>query len=656
MCGIAGFWGLPGEEAALHARAARMAATLVHRGPDDDGSFADAGAGVGFGFRRLAILDLSPAGHQPMRSASGRYTVVFNGEIYDFAALRTELEARGQRFRGHSDTEVLLAAVEEWGLRAALGRLAGMFAFALWDARERTLSLVRDRVGIKPLYHGWTPDGTFLFASELKALRAHPAFVPEVDRGALALLLRLMHVPAPHTIYRGVRQLRPGHLLTLRSPREADAALTCWWSAREVAERGQAEPFAGSEAEAVEALEARLREAVRAHRVADVPIGAFLSGGIDSSSVVALMQAQSSRPVRTFSIGFREPGYDEAGWARGVARQLGTEHTELYVTPDEARAVIPKLPEIHDEPFADASAIPTWLVSQLARRDVTVSLSGDGGDELFGGYDRYVLAHPLWQRLRWLPGGLRRGLAAAIRALPPDWWSAALGPALRLAGQGGRAPRAGQRLHRGAALLGERTPEGLYRRLVSHWQEPSEVVLGLDAEPRTALSDPSAWPSERALPDFRQRMMLVDLGSYLPDDVLTKVDRASMAVGLEARVPLLDHRLVELAWRMPLRFTFGPGGGKRLLRQVLERHVPRPLIDRPKMGFGVPIDAWLRGPLREWAEALLEEGRLRREGFLRPAPVRRMWAEHLSERRDWQYPLWDVLTFQAWAEHWMRRA
>lgn len=647
MCGIVGLLqdGLKPDQWECFLRS--MTDSLVHRGPDDTGWWYDAEAGVGLGHRRLSIVDLSPLGHQPMASESGRYYITYNGEVYNFRELRKELQLLGCTFRGHSDTEVMLAAIEQWGLEHAVKRFVGMFAFALWDRKERVLHLVRDRLGIKPLYYGWLGKA-FVLGSELKAFKAHPAFRGEIDRNALALMMCHSYIPAPYSIYKGIYKLLPGHILTLnRADIGSASAPTPYWTARDVAEDGAADPFVGSETEAVEYLDTLLRDAVKLRMVADVPLGAFLSGGVDSSTVVALMQAQSERPVKTFSIGFYEQSYNEAEHAKAVAKHLGTDHTELYVTPEQAMAVIPKLPTLYDEPFSDASQIPTFLVSELARRYVTVSLSGDGGDELFGGYNRYFWGRSIWQKIGWMPRGLRNAVTRALTALSPQSWEALflkLGPVLP---EKVKQRNPGDKLHKLAEILAVESPEAMYRGLVSHWKNPAGVVVGA-AESPTVLTDRNCWAD---LPDFTQRMMYLDLVSYLPDDILVKVDRASMGVSLEARVPLLDHRVVEFAWRVPLFMKIRNGQSKWLLRQVLYKYVPKELIERPKMGFGIPIDDWLRGPLRDWAEDLLSEERLKREGYLRPEPIRKLWKEHLSGKRNWQYHLWDVLMFEAWLEN-----
>lgn len=627
-----------------------MVATLHHRGPDSDGIWTDAASGIALGHRRLSIIDLSPAGAQPMHSACGRYVITFNGEIYNFAELRADLEKADVRFRGHSDTEALVEGFAAWGIEPTLARANGMFAIALWDRRERTLHLARDRLGEKPLYYGWY-DGTFLFASELKALHAWPGFRPEVDRDALCLYLRHGYIPEPDCIYRGFRKLRPGTWLTL----PVDAAGTLpepqpYWSLGAAIERGRGNLYAGGPADAVVALEDALRRSVRLRMVADVPLGAFLSGGIDSSTVVALMQAESMRPVRTFSIGFTIPAYDEAPYARAVARHLGTDHTELYVSPEETQAVIPALPGMYDEPFADSSQIPTFLVSQLARRHVTVAMSGDAGDELFAGYTRYSLALGLWARQRRLPLPLRRAAAWLLRAVPPAYWDRVFDTLAPLLPARLRQPMAGDKLHKLARLLELREPLAMYQSLVSQWAEPERLVSGA-REPASLMALAAQAPAGL---DLTERMMYLDTLHYLPGDILTKVDRASMAVSLEARVPLLDHEVVELAWSLPQSLKVRDGQGKWALREVLARHVPRALFERPKMGFGIPIDAWLRGPLREWAEDLLSESRLRAAGYFDPAPIRAAWAAHLGGRVNLQYHLWTILMFEAWRERWAR--
>jgi asparagine synthase (glutamine-hydrolysing) len=644
MCGIAGFWqskrGFEPPEALL----VRMGAALKHRGPDDSGTLFDSSAGLGLVHRRLSILDLTPAGRQPMSSVSGRYKVVFNGELYNFESIRSEL-GQSLAWRGHSDTEVLLAAIEFWGLDSAVQKFVGMFAFALWDKVARKLHLVRDRLGIKPVYYGWV-GGDFVFASELKAIRQYADFRPEIDRNSLALYLRHNCVPAPHTIYRGFSKLPPGSILTLGSPQE-QPEVRCFWSVVQVAEDGLRRRFNGTEAEGIEELETKLREAIAIRMIADVPLGAFLSGGIDSSTVVALMQAQSSRPVKTYTIGFREDAYNEAAHAKRVAAHLGTDHTELFVSPKDALDVVPQLPHMYDEPFSDASQIPTFLVSKLARTAVTVSLSGDGGDELFGGYNRHYLMPQIWKILKRVPVQLRRMGASAIRAVSATRIDAAYQFAGVVLPREKRWSAVGDRAHKLAGFLDAQDMESLYLRALSHWTDPTDIVPDSTEPERITASIRSLdW-----LPTFEEVMMLTDLANYLPDDILTKVDRASMAVSLEARVPLLDHRVVEFAWRLPLHFKIRDGLGKWALRQVLYKYVPKSLVERPKMGFGIPIERWLRGPLRDWAEDLLSEQSLASHGLLNPKPIRRLWREHLSQAGNWQYHIWDVLVFQDWFRH-----
>jgi asparagine synthase (glutamine-hydrolysing) len=641
MCGFTGFLQRSAivSAEAMPDTVTRMADAIRYRGPDDSGAWTDAAAGIALGHRRLSIIDLSPEGHQPMVSSSGRYVIAFNGEIYNFERLRLELD--GFRWRGHSDTEVMLAAFERWGVAGALERFNGMFSFALWDTIGRVLHLARDRMGEKPLYYGWIGD-TFLFGSELKAMRAHPRWRAEIDRNALSSYLRHNYVPAPYSIYQGIAKLPAAHYMTVSADRR-EPQPEPYWSLRHAAEAGAGAPLAMGDREAVDELDALLRDAVRIRTVADVPVGVFLSGGIDSSTVVALMQAQSERPVKSFSIGFDEEAYNEARHAKAVAAHLGTDHTELYVTPDQAMAVIPTLPHIYDEPFADSSQIPTILVSQLARRDVTVTLSGDGGDELFCGYVRYFWGRRIWNKIGRVPSGLRSLAGRALTTLSPQSWNTLMGGVNRLV-PSRLGEVTGDRVHKLAEVLSVPSADVLYHGLISHWPQPDSIVRGA-REPATAITDPSQWA---ALDDFTSRMMYLDAVTYLPDDILVKVDRASMSVSLEARVPLLDHRVVEYAWRVPLSMKIRDDQGKWLLRQVLYRYVPRELVERPKMGFGVPIDSWLRGPLRGWAEDLLSERRLREGGHFDPAPIREKWAEHLSGVRNWQYWLWDVLMFQAW--------
>ena len=647
MCGLAGFLtrerGRGAEE--LGATLTAMTTTIVNRGPDDDGMFVDPSAGIALGFRRLAIVDLTPEGHQPMQSETSRYVIVFNGEVYNFPELRKELEALGHRFRGHSDTEVMLAGVTEWGVEAAVRRFTGMFAFALWDKQEQRLWLARDRFGKKPMYYGWA-GSTLVFGSELKALRVHPDFDAEIDRSAVALFLRFGYVPSPHSIYRSIAKLPPGSLLsipigatTLPTPKQ-------YWSAYDTALAGEADPFRGSDDDAVEELDRLLRDSVRMRMISDVPLGAFLSGGIDSSAVVAVMRALSSGPVKTFSIGFSEAEFNEAQYAMRVAKHLGTDHTELYVSPQHTLDVVPKLPRMFDEPFADPSQIPTYLVSELARRHVTVALSGDGGDEVFGGYNRYFWAERLWRWFGWMPGPMRRSAAAMMTGRTRSAVASTINAAQSLLPQRLRVRNPGDKLQKLGEMLRIDSAEDLYARLVYHWKDAFSIVAG--AEARTSPLDEHERLAR--IGSFTQRMMYLDTVTYLPDDILVKVDRATMAVSLEGRAPLLDSNIYEFAWRLPLHMKIRDGRGKWVLRQVLRRYVPDELIERPKMGFGVPLATWLRGPLRDWAESLLDAGRLEREGFLAPAPIRAKWEQHLRGEHDWQYYLWDVLMFQAWLE------
>lgn len=642
MCGITGFFGHCGFSA-CEQTVNSMSLTLAHRGPDDCGVWADKEAGIVLAHRRLAILDLTEAGHQPMVSHSGRYVISYNGEIYNHEEIRKKLPPVA--WRGHSDTETLLEAVDAWGIRRTLEECTGMFAFALWDRKERRLTLCRDRLGEKPLYYGKIGNA-LVFASELKAMKAFPGFEAAIDRGALCLYMRHCYIPAPWSIYKGIYKLLPGTYATISSP-DAPVTPIAYWSARDAAMNGLARPFKGDESEALDALEELLVRSVRGQMISDVPLGAFLSGGIDSSLVVALMQASSGQPVKTFTIGFYEEIYNEAVYAKNVAGHLGTDHTELYMTPDECTAVIPRLPRIYDEPFADSSQIPTILVSELTRRQVTVSLSGDGGDELFGGYPRYFRALEIHGQLGSPSTGLRTALIKALTLLRPDTLNKIykiVRPALpkRLR----NAINPGGKIHDLAGITKNNTLESIYLNLLSHWQDPASVVLG-GYEPETEMNEPSRWLRCR---DHQLRMMFLDLVTYLPDDILVKVDRAAMSVSLETRVPFLDHRVVEFAWRLPLSMKIRGGRGKWILRRLLARYVPEDLFERPKMGFGVPIDYWLRGPLKTWAQRLLDEDRLRQEGFFDPGPILSKWKEHIAGTSNWQYLLWDVLMFQAWYE------
>jgi asparagine synthase (glutamine-hydrolysing) len=647
MCGLIGFTRSIGVDTLNTAQ--QMCKAITHRGPDSQGIWWDEHAPLVLGHRRLSILDLSPSGHQPMLSVCGRYVIAFNGEIYNHLRLRAQLQSdnKAPAWRGHSDTETLLACFSVWGVEQALRAAVGMFAIALWDQQEQTLTLVRDRMGEKPLYWGWCDD-VLLFGSELKAVKSHPAFNADIDRDALTQLLRHSYIPAPYSIYRGIQKLMPGHFVQIQLRGDLEnsksAKPAAYWRLNNAVEHGLANPFTGSSEEAVKLLESQLSASIADQMLADVPLGAFLSGGIDSSTIVALMQSQSSRPVRTFTIGFDEGGYNEAVHAKAVARHIGTDHTELYVRSEDALAVIPHLPNMYCEPFADSSQIPTFLVSQMAKQEVTVALSGDGGDELFGGYNRYMASRSIWGPVQRLPIFFRHAAAGFLRALPPAIWDNVFEATKPVLPKRFHLSMPGEKARKLADVLSLSDGRAFYRQLTGHWADPASVVIGA-TEPETLITNAGAWPQTDSL---EHAMMAMDAQTFMTDDVLVKVDRAAMAVSLEARVPMLDHRVVELAWQMPLHYKIRDGQGKWLLRQVLYRHVPKELIERPKMGFSVPLDSWLRGPLRTWAEALLDEQRLVREGYFHPEPIRKIWSEHLSGKNNWQYHLWNVLMFQAW--------
>lgn len=624
-----------------------MTGQIVHRGPDAEGLWSDASCGIGLGHRRLAIVDLSPGGSQPMVSASGRYLISFNGENYNYLELRADLDKSGITFRSQSDTEVLLAAIEYWGLESALRRFNGMFAFALWDRLERTLSLARDRLGKKPLYYGRVGPA-LVFASELKALRAVPGFCSRIDRGALTAFLRHNYVPAPYCIYEGFAKLEAAHVATfaVQNGHVERVGKFAYWSPVAAAEEQRQRPFEGTMIDAVGQLDELLRDAVRLRMISDVPLGAFLSGGIDSSLTVALMQAQSEERVRTFTVGFTEAAYNEAAYARRIADHLGTDHTEIVLSASDALDVIPKLPRIYDEPFADSSQIPTFLICREARRGVTVALSGDGGDEGFCGYNRYVWWRQLWRAVHRLPPSARRLVGGTLGALKPSTIDRVVSPFMRFLPAHLRYELPGVKLSKAAAVIGVESPAELYFRLISHWLEPAALVVGGQEPDDGRFRNPGPMDIDR----FTEHMAVLDLQNYLPDDILVKVDRASMAVSLEVRAPLLDYRVLEFGMSLPIGLKLEGTTGKRVLRGVLQRYVPAEMYERAKTGFGIPLDEWLRGPLRDWAEALLSPARLRAEGYFHVEKIRRVWDDHVSGEKSSPYHLWDVLMFQAWLD------
>ena len=637
MCGITGYWSDAINTEEMETIVRQMSTTLHHRGPDDGGIWLEKPAGLALGHRRLSIVDLSPQGHQPMQSANGRYVLVFNGEIYNFSNLRQQLMGLYHTFKGNSDTEVMLAAFCEWGVRRAVEKFVGMFAFAVWDRQERILTLGRDRLGEKPLYYGWMGP-SFLFGSELKSLIVHPHWQGEIDRNVLTLFLRYNYIPDPYCIYVGIHKLLPGNLLILTSPRDKPKPQP-YWSFLSAVERGKAQPFRGDKLAAINELDSLLKESIKGQMLADVPLGAFLSGGIDSSTVVALMQSQSSQPVKTFTIGFNESAYNEATNAKAVAEHLGTDHTELYVTTKETQSVIPKLPTLYDEPFSDSSQIPTFLVSQLARQQVTVSLSGDGGDELFGGYNRYIWASLILERMDWLPLTIRKIIASVMTSVSTDTYDSLFDKLSTFLPKNLKQRLPGDKIHKLARVLSFTNQADLYRK-ICYYDDMGVVIGGADLSTNPVFSD--------ELMAYPEWMMAMDATSYLPGDILTKVDRAAMGVSLETRIPFLDHRVIEFSNTLPLEWKIHGGQTKWILRQVLYKYVPPHLIDRPKTGFGIPLENWLRHDLREWAEDLLSSHRLSQDGFFHTKTIRQKWEQHLSGGRNWQHYLWSVLVFQMW--------
>ncbi len=646
MCGIVGFWMKNSIDPKNGGEILKNITDLLsHRGPDDEGYYIDEKFNIYLGHRRLSIIDLSPSGHQPMISHSKRYVSVYNGEVYNYPELKKELEdGYNVKFRGTSDTEVLLSGFDIWGVIDTIKKANGMFAIALWDKKEKKLYLIRDRVGIKPLYWG-IQKGTLFFASELKSIRKNPLFHPEIDLNSLTLFFRHNYIPTPYTIYKGIQKLTPGHILII--DKNFNVEDYAYWNFTHIAEQGVSSPLENPEDEILSQLEELLKDAVSRRMISDVPLGAFLSGGIDSSLVVSLMQSVSTQPVKTFTIGFYEEGFNEAKYANKVAGHLGTSHTELYVTPKEAQDFIPEIPFFYDEPFSDSSQIPTYLVSRLTRNYVTVSLSGDGGDELFGGYNRYFWAEDIYNTSRKIPYFLRRGVSHFIRMLPPSFWDRIFKLLNLVIPEKYRFTLPGDKLYKLSNILKYKYPKELYHDLVSHFKAPEKFVIRGE-EPITTLT--SNNPEIR---DFTLLMMYYDFLTYLPDDILTKVDRASMAVSLEARVPILDHRVVEFAWKIPKKYKVNAKKGKLILRKILYKYVPKELIERPKMGFGIPLGEWLRTSLKDWAWELINPDRLKREGILDPQTALTLWQEHQSGRRDWVYLLWDILMFQAWKEKWM---
>ena len=650
MCGINGFFSFSHVDKANTA-VSKMNKAIQHRGPDANNIWHDSCSNLFLGHCRLAIQDISSAGSQPMHSTCDRYVIVFNGEIYNHFELRKKLNNEGisTNWRGHSDTETLLVAFSNWGIKKTLESLVGMFAIALWDRQEKLLTLARDRMGEKPLYWGWQGNNLY-FSSELKALKANPYFQPTINRSSITLLLRHNCIPAPYSIYKGIQKLLPGHYIQFplfNISRSKQTTSLSYWNFNSIVESGIQEPFKGSPSEAVDKLEQTLACSINEQMLSDVPLGAFLSGGIDSSTIVALMHNQSSTPIKTFTIGFENKGYNEAVHAKAVAKYLATDHTELYVQAEDALSVIPKLSSIYCEPFSDSSQIPTYLVSQLASQQVKVALSGDGGDELFGGYNRYLMAQNIWQQSRKFPKKARKLISYVLRTFPSKYWDAIFENLTPVLPKPLRIRTPSDKVYKLAEVLTTDNKYEYYQKLTSHWQQPNDIIID-GSEPSTLINTQSAWPETDS---FQHSMMAMDAQTYMTDDILVKVDRAAMANSLETRVPMLDHRIIELAWQMPIDYKIRNGEGKWLLKQVLFRHIPKELIERPKMGFAIPLHDWLRTSLKDWAESLLDESVLRQQGYFEPAPIRKMWLEHLSGKYNHQNQLWDILMFQAWLEN-----
>ena len=646
MCGINGFYSK--TSSTFDNAIVRMNLAISHRGPDNNDFWIDKKSGIILGHQRLSIIELSSAGNQPMKSSSDRFVLTYNGEIYNHLQIRTKLQNSDKniRWKGASDTETLLAAIEIWGIKITLQEIEGMFAFALWDKKERSLTLVRDRIGEKPLYYGFQNkqgNQVFMFSSELKALKAHPIFEGEIDKNVINLQLRHSCIPAPYSIYKNIYKLLPGNYLKLKDSDLKKGLIPAsrnYWSLKEIAVNGNAKPIKLSETDIQDDLESNLKNSIKKQIISDVPIGAFLSGGIDSSVVVALMQSQSNYPVKTFTIGFEDDNYSEAKYAKKISKHIGTDHTELYVSPKKALDIIPKLPLIYDEPFSDSSQIPTFLVSELAKKQVKVALSGDGGDELFCGYNRHLMSNKFENIINYMPLDLRKIISFLLKTISSKNWTkfSKILPGFN------RHVNLGDKIYKVANVISANSSHEIYHRLCSHWQNPSEIVKNSE-EPKTLLSELKNNLKEL---NSQQQMMVMDFLTYLPDDILVKIDRAAMSSSLETRTPFLDHKLIEYVWKIPHQLKFRNNKGKWILRKILNKYIPKNLTERPKMGFAIPIDSWLRGELKDWAENLLNEKKLEQQGYFNSKLIRKKWIEHLSGKKNWQSDLWDVLMFQAW--------